>query len=72
MKEIAPTRCPACGELYEWKYVGTGRGGFSGGKAALGAVAFGPIGLAAGALGKQKVTYYCCKCGFSRDYDPRL
>ena len=46
MKEMAPTRCPACGELYEWKYVGTGRGGFSGGKAALGAIAFGPIGLA--------------------------
>ena len=29
-------------------------GGFSGGKAVLGAVLVGPIGLAAGALGKKK------------------
>ena len=40
-------------------------GGFSGGKAALGAVVFGPIGLAAGAFGKKKVMYQCQKCGYT-------
>ena len=57
--------------MYGWKYVGTDKAGFSKGKAAIGAVAFGPIGLAAGALGKKKVTYYCSNCGFSRQYDPK-
>lgn len=40
-------------------------GGISLGKAAVGAVALGPIGLAAGALGKKKTTYRCSHCGFT-------
>jgi hypothetical protein len=71
MKETAPLRCPVCGDPYSWHYVGSDKGGFSAGKAALGAVAFGPVGLAAGALGKKKSTYYCGKCGFTRQYDPK-
>ena len=43
--------------------------GFSAGKAALGAVALGPLGLAAGALGKRKHVYYCGNCGYSASYD---
>ncbi len=65
--EFAPNKCPACGS-YDWKKVGKDKKGFSVGKAAVGGVLLGPIGLLGGALGKEKVTYYCCKCGFSRDY----
>lgn len=45
--------------------VGERMGGFSGGKAAVGAVLLGPIGLAAGALGKKKTTYRCTHCGYT-------
>lgn len=41
------------------------KGGFSGGKAVVGAVIAGPIGIAAGALGKRKVLYECKKCGYT-------
>ena len=41
------------------------KGGFSGGKALLGAVIAGPIGVAAGALGKKKVRYECPNCHYS-------
>jgi len=44
--------------------VGERRGGFSGGKAVVGAIVAGPIGIAAGALGKKKITYQCPKCGY--------
>lgn len=71
MGQAVPLKCPCCGEMYEWKYVGMDNKGFSAGKAALGVVALGPLGLAAGALGKKKATYYCGKCGFSRSYDSR-
>lgn len=58
------TPCPVCvlGTLHA---VGERTGGFSGGKAALGAVIAGPIGLAAGALGKKKITYRCDRCGYT-------
>lgn len=56
--------CPKCGVGY-LRSVGERTGGFSGGKAALGAVLLGPIGLAAGALGKKKVMYQCQKCGYT-------
>ena len=44
---------------------GERKGGFSVGKAAAGAIIAGPIGLAAGALGKKKITYVCNRCGYS-------
>lgn len=60
----APTFCPKC-KLGFMEAVGERKGGFSGGKAALGAVIAGPIGLAAGVLGKKKVLYICKDCGYS-------
>ena len=47
-----------------YKRQGEYTGGFSGKKAAIGAVLAGPIGLAAGVLGKKKVTYKCSNCGY--------
>lgn len=41
------------------------QGGFSGGKAVVGAIIAGPMGVAAGALGKKKTTYQCIKCGYT-------
>lgn len=40
-------------------------GGFSGGKAVIGAVVAGPIGIAAGALGKKRTLYRCSNCGYT-------
>lgn len=54
--------CPKCYGVM--KAISERQGGFSGGKAVLGAVIAGPIGIAAGALGKKKVTYHCPKCGY--------
>jgi len=31
-------------------------------------VLLGSVGLVEGALGKNKSTYYCGKCGFSHEY----
>ena len=56
--------CPKCATGY-LEAVGERTGGFSGGKAVLGAVVAGPIGLAAGALGKKKITYRCSRCGYT-------
>lgn len=64
----APNRCPMCGEVLQWKLVDTSNKGFSVGKAAVGAVLLGPVGLLGGALGKKKQTYYCGKCGFHHEY----
>lgn len=57
-------KCPKCpfGFL---RAVGERTGGFSGKKAIFGAVVAGPIGVAAGALGKKKVTYRCSICGYT-------
>lgn len=65
----APRCCPACKEVDGWKHVDTDKKGFSVGKAAVGAVLVGPVGLVGGALGKKKETYYCTKCGFQHDYN---
>lgn len=51
----APARCPMCGESLMWKQVDTQKKGFSVGKAALGGILLGPVGLIGGALGKKKV-----------------
>ena len=64
----APEKCPMCGEKAKWKLVDTSKKGFSAGKAAVGTVLLGPVGLAAGALGKKKETYCCGKCGFEHEY----
>lgn len=64
----APNKCPMCGEITNWKKVDTDKKGFSVGKAAVGAVLLGPVGLVGGALGKKVSTYYCGKCNFSHEY----
>ena len=64
----APERCPMCGEQQNWKLVDVSKKGFSVGKAAVGAVLLGPIGLVGGALGKKKQCYYCVKGGFNHEY----
>ena len=56
MMGAAPSRCPMCGEAIQWKLVDTSNKGFSVGKAAIGAVLLGPVGLLGGALGKKKQT----------------
>ena len=56
--------CPRCMIGY-MRSIGERKGGFSGGKALVGAAIAGPIGLAAGALGKKKITYACNRCGYT-------
>ena len=63
-KDYSYQSCPKCRMGY-LKAVGERTGGFSGGKAALGAVIAGPIGLAAGALGRKKTMYQCNRCGYT-------
>ena len=65
----APSRCPMCDEYDKWKKVDTSKQGFSVGKAAVGGVLLGPVGLLGGTLRKKKATYCCGKCGFQHDYD---
>jgi len=66
---VAPDKCPACGAEKEWVSVGYKKTGFSVGKAALGGILLGPIGLLGGALGSNMAHYYCTKCGYSAKYD---
>lgn len=63
-RDLSYTICPRCGKGVLVP-IGERTGGFSGGKAVLGAVIAGPLGLAAGALGKKKITYLCQKCGYT-------
>lgn len=58
------TTCPKCRQGY-LVALSERTGGFSAGKATLGAIIAGPIGIAAGALGKKKVTYACNRCGYT-------
>lgn len=51
--------CPKCGSTS----ITADKKGFGVGKAAIGAVAFGAIGMAAGGIGSKKVTVTCLKCG---------
>ena len=51
------------------KEVGEENTGFSVGKAAIGALLVGPVGVVGGALGKKKCRYVCSKCGYSGLYD---
>lgn len=63
MADLNFTPCPKC-HLGWMRAVSERTGGFSGGKAVLGAVIAGPIGIAAGALGKKKTVYQCNQCGY--------
>lgn len=63
-KDYSFQPCPKCRIGY-MQAVGERKGGFSGGKAVLGAVIAGPIGIAAGALGRKKTMYQCNRCGYT-------
>ena len=63
-KDLAYTICPHCKKGF-LKPAGERTGGFSVKKAALGGVLLGPIGVAAGALGRKKKTYVCDHCGYT-------
>ena len=69
--DALPTKCPVCGDE-AWAPVvqEKTKKGFSFGKAAIGGMLLGPIGLFGGALGKKQheFTYVCKKCGFSHTY----
>ena len=67
-KNKAPDCCPACNERNLWRKVDEKKK-FSIGKAAVGAVILGPVGLIGGAIGKKKVLYHCGKCGFQHEYN---
>ena len=62
-KDYAYKTCPKCRRGF-LKPIGQRQGGFSGGKAAAGALLLGPLGLAAGALGRKKTTYICDACHY--------
>ncbi|MBQ3058490.1 MAG: hypothetical protein IJD00_06020 [Clostridia bacterium] len=64
MANLSTIVCPICGKATMCP-IGERTGGFSGGKAAVGAILLGPIGLAAGALGKKKTMYQCKNCGYT-------
>lgn len=52
-------KCPKCGSTQ----IHADKKGFSAGKAVAGVVLTGGIGLAAGAIGKNKIIITCLKCG---------
>ena len=56
-------RCPRCGS----ENVEGGKKGFSAGKAIVGGILTGGIGLLAGAAGRNKLQYTCLKCGYTWD-----
>lgn len=65
----APDKCPMCGEVDKWINVDETKKGFSAGKAAVGGILFGPLGLVVGgALGKKTKCFCCGKCGFQHEY----
>lgn len=59
-----PNKCPKCGELNTFEMMSEKKGGFSGGKAAAGAILLGPVGIVGGLLGKKKILYQCSNCGY--------
>jgi len=60
----APHKCPKCKATGTMEAESERKGGFSVGKAVVGGVLTGGIGLVAGGLGKKKITYVCTKCGY--------
>lgn len=61
--KLPPTyKCPKCG--FKSISPNTQKQGFSVGKAAVGVVAAGPVGAAAGAIGMNKEKRVCPNCGY--------
>jgi len=63
-----PNRCPHCGEIWGKDKENTGAGDTLG-KAFLGGLLLGPIGVVGGAaFGNKMIVYSCRKCGFKKEY----
>jgi tellurium resistance protein TerD len=58
-QQVAEVKCPNCGSTQ----ITGGREGFSLGKAAVGGLILGPVGLLGGLAGSKKVVVGCLKCG---------
>ncbi|MBW7473536.1 hypothetical protein K0T92_02105 [Paenibacillus oenotherae] len=58
-----PVRCPKC----RTAQVTVGNKGFGLGKAALGGILLGPVGLLGGVIGSKKVVITCLKCAHKWD-----
>jgi len=56
-------KCPKCGS----EQITIQKKGFSAGKAILGAVLVGPVGLVGGAIGANNIKAICLNCGHSFD-----
>ena len=67
-KESIPNRCPNCGNIWGMGNETSGAGNTLG-KALVGGLLLGPLGVIGGAaFGNKTVTYICKKCGFKKDY----
>ena len=67
-KESIPNRCPNCGNIWGMEKETSGAGNTLG-KALVGGLLLGPIGVIGGAaFGNKTVTYVCTKCGFKKEY----
>ena len=67
-KESIPNRCPNCGNIWGMEKETSGAGNTLG-KALVGGLLLGPLGVIGGAaFGNKTVTYICKKCGFKKEY----
>jgi hypothetical protein len=60
----SPARCPKCNAWHSMRSVSERTGGFSLGKAIIGDMLFGPLGLVGGTLGRRIRMYICMDCGY--------
>ena len=71
-KESIPNHCPNCGEIWGLAKETSGAGNTLG-KALVGGLLLGPIGVIGGAAFGNKTTVYLCnKCGFKKEYKTSL
>lgn len=60
-------KCPKCGLMN----IGIGQKGFSLGKAAVGGILLGPVGLLGGMIGRKNTEFVCKACGYTWKLDPK-
>ena len=80
VSKTAPT-CPHCGENAPGLHIkcpncnsmniSSGQKGFGLGKAAVGAVLLGPVGLLGGMLGRKRIELICRACGHKWEPDTK-
>jgi len=62
-----PIECPECGS----NSIRIDQKGFSLGKAAVGGILLGPVGLLGGMIGRKKIEFICQSCGQKWKPDPK-